>query len=203
MARETAREDLSRFLSACFYEPTNDFAEAKLFDSINEVAAIVSPALVPLALRLKDSFAAESLEALLVDYTRLFLGPSRAIATPYESFWLSSDTTLMHEQALAILSLYEEGGFEVDEDLGDLPDHIAVELEFLYALSFKRKAAAMAGEQSEYAVLDAVRQRLLREHLARWIPRFSAAIVDGAQTEFYRTLAELTLTFLNQEVQQP
>ena len=32
----TARQDLCRFLSACYYEPAPEFAEEKLFDSMRD-----------------------------------------------------------------------------------------------------------------------------------------------------------------------
>ena len=37
--RASAREDLCRFLAACYYEPGPEFAEEKLFDSMLAAAS--------------------------------------------------------------------------------------------------------------------------------------------------------------------
>jgi TorA maturation chaperone TorD len=84
----TARQDLCRFLSACYYEPAPEFAEEKLFDSIVTAAARLHPELAAMARRLREAFEAQDLQTLLVDYTRLFLGPINALAKPYGSCWL-------------------------------------------------------------------------------------------------------------------
>ncbi|MDP3865805.1 MAG: hypothetical protein Q8Q75_13955, partial [Rhodoferax sp.] len=68
--KASAREDLFRFLSACYYEPAPEFAEEKLFDSIRLAAARVDPDLADAARRLGEAFAAQDLQTLLVDYTR-------------------------------------------------------------------------------------------------------------------------------------
>ncbi|MHB8950745.1 MAG: TorD/DmsD family molecular chaperone, partial [Rhodoferax sp.] len=129
----TARADLCRFLSACFYEPAPEFAEEKLFDSMLLAATQVHPDLAEHARKLGEAFAAQDLQTLLVDYTRLFLGPVQALASPYGSSWLGAPAQTQEQEnpALAVLDLYSAGGFETDEAFSDLPDHMAVELEFL------------------------------------------------------------------------
>ena len=84
-------------------------------------------------------------QTLLVDYTRLFLGPPQPLARPHGSFWLTGETTLMQDATMAVLDLYQEGGFELDDEFREVPDHVAVELEFLYLLIFKRNEAQRAG----------------------------------------------------------
>jgi TorA maturation chaperone TorD len=81
----TARQDLCRFLSACYYEPAPEFAEEHLFDSMLTAATCLHPDLVAHARKLGEAFAAQDLETLLVDYTRLFLGPIDTLASPYGS----------------------------------------------------------------------------------------------------------------------
>lgn len=194
-----ARADLSRFLAACYYEPAPEFAEEKLFESMEQAAARVDPELAAGARRLGEAFAADSLEDLLVDYTRLFLGPVDAKARPYGSVWLGPDKLTMQESTMALLALYEEGGFEMAEDFRELPDHVAAELEFLYLLLFhesRPNARAAAGEPGDPVAL---RKRLLGEHLGVWARPFSEALKAGAQSAFYRELADLTGRFVAME----
>ena len=192
----TAREDLCRFLSACYYEPAPEFAQEHLFENMLIAAERLHPDLAKHARALGDAFAAQDLETLLVDYTRLFLGPLEALAKPYGSSWLSAPTPPEENPPPAVLELYSEGGFDIDPEFMELPDHVAVELEFLYLLNFNLQRADSAIEQQAVQVL---KQRFLREHLGAWIAPFSAAVTDAAQTAFYRELAELTTHFVQIE----
>jgi TorA maturation chaperone TorD len=194
--RLAARADFCRFLAACYYEPGQEFAEEKLFGSMLAVAERIDPELAAGSRRLGEAFAADDPEELLVDYTRLFLGPVDARARPYGSVWLGSDKLTMQDSTMAVLALYDEGGFDIAEDFRELPDHIAAELEFLYLLLFKASRGASAEEAATLAVL---RSRLLGEHLGNWAGPFTEAMTAGAQCAFYRELAALTDRFVKLE----
>lgn len=195
-----ARADLYRFLSACYYQPTRDFADARIFDSMAAAAAAIHPDLEELARKLGLAFAEQSVEELLVDYTRLFLGPVRALAMPYGCMWHQGDATLMQASTIAVRELYENGGFEIGEDFADLPDHVAVELEFLYLLLYRQHQAA---ERAQAEVAASTRQMyatFLREQLGVWVGSFAAAVKAHAETGFYRELAALTQRYVAIEV---
>ncbi len=117
-------------------------------------------------------------------------------AKPYGSLWLSGETQLMQDSTLAVLELYRQGGFQVDDDARELPDHVAVELEFLYLLTFSGNQARQAGRLDVVATTKALRRRFLAEHLGAWIGRFASAVEAGAETAFYRELATLTERFV-------
>lgn len=191
-----AREDLCRFLSACYYEPAPEFAEERLFDSMLEAAGRLDPELAQQARQLGEAFAAQDLQTLLVDYARLFLGPVHPLAKPYGSFWLSGGTQLMQDSTMAVLELYEQGGLEIDEAFRELPDHVAVELEFLYLLTFTQNQARHLGDTDALSGSQRLQSRFLDQHLGAWIGPFTVAVKAGAQTGFYRALAELTERFV-------
>lgn len=193
----TAREDLCRFLSACFYEPAPEFAEEKLFDSILIAARRIDPQWADSAHKLGAAFAAQDLQTLLVDYTRLFLGPMDALAQPYGSSWLKAPEPNDDNPPPAVLQLYSEGGFDLDETFSELPDHVAVELEFLYLLTFNANRARVAGELEALAATEQLQGRFLSEHLGAWIDPFTDAVKASAETAFYRELAEFTQRFVH------
>ena len=197
--RGIARADLCRFLAACHYQPGPEFAEEKLFASMLAAAVRVSPALAEGVKRMDAAFAAEDPEALLVDYTRLFLGPVAPLAKPYGSSWQDGQQTLLRESSMAVQELYEQGGFEIDENFHDLPDHVAVELEFLYLLIFRETQATASGDLDTMNAMARLRRRFLAEHLGAWIGPFTTAMHDGAETGFYRELAALTARFVAEE----
>ena len=194
-----AREVLCRLLAACYYEPGAEFSEEKVFDSMLGAAKRIDPDLAAGAVRLKEAFSAEALDVLLLDYTRLFLGPTETIALPYGSVWMSGEKTLMQSSTMAVLELYREGGFEIDEDFRELPDHIAVELEFLYLLIYRENQARQVGESDASMSTAGLRKRFLGEHLGAWIGPFTATVRDGAKSNFYRELADFTNRFVAME----
>jgi TorA maturation chaperone TorD len=197
--RDAARADLCRYLAACYYEPGPEFAEERLFDSMVEAASRIDAELAAMAGRLRDAFQAASLQDLLVDYTRLFLGPVQALARPYASVWLSGESQVMQESTLAVQSMYAEGGFEIDEGFQDLPDHVAAELEFLYLLIHRDNEARWSGNADAMGAIGALRRRFLDGHLGRWLGPFLLAVHDGAQSDFYEVQAELTEAFVRRE----
>lgn len=191
-----AREDLCRFLAACFYQPGPEFAEEKLFDSMLAAATRIHPELAAQVRRLGEAFAAEGTEHLLIDYTRLFLGPTHTLARPYGSVWLEGENVVMGESTMAVQALYREGGFDIGAEFREPPDHIASELEFLYLLMFRENEAQREGKPDALEATTALRKRFLDEHLGRWAGPFLAAVKAGAETDFYRQLAELTQRFV-------
>lgn len=200
LAAAQAREDLCRFVAACYYEPAAEFAEERLFESMAGAAALVDAELAAGARRLGDAFAAEDLQELLIDYTRLFLGPVAAPARPYGSVWLGPDQELMQASTLALVDLYREAGFDVADDFRELPDHVAAELEFLYLLLFREHRAQRDGDAPRAGEVADLKRRFLDAHLGRWVGAFAAATAGHAQCAFYRELAALTERFVMLEV---
>ena len=197
--RGIASENLCRLLAACYYQPGPEFAEEKVLDSMLDAAALIHPQLAAVAQRLGEDYAAEGHDALLLDYTRLFLGPNHIVAKPYGSVWLEGGNIVMGDSTMAVMKLYEEGGFDMSEEFREVPDHIAVELEFLYLLIYRENEAQRNGELEALQAKTGLRKRFLDEHLGRWVGPFTAAVRAGAQSNFYRELAELTSRFINLE----
>lgn len=202
MRRALAREDLSRLLAACYYEPEPAFAEEGLFDNLLAAARQVDETFVPHAQAMGEAFRAAPTQTLLLDYTRLFLGPMDILAKPYGSVWLDREKTLMNDSTLALLELYKEAGFEMDEEFRELPDHIAAELEFLYQLIFRENEALRAGDATQAEAMRELKQRFLGAHLGNWVGPFTAALRSNAQSDFYRRLADLTEIFVKREAGQ-
>lgn len=195
-----ARADLYRFLAACYYEPSPMFAEEKLFDSLLMTARAVHPDLGEPARRLGEAFAAQDLQTLLVDYSRLFLGPLPALAQPYGACWLVTPADPAQNLAPAVLDWYIAGGFDIDETFLERLDHVAVELEFLYLLTYRCHEALAAGDASAVLETELLQHRFLSQHLGAWIAPFTAAVTAQAQTTFYRELAGLTAQFVQMEM---
>jgi len=113
--------------------------------------------------------------------------------------WLGGDASLMQDSSMAVLGIYREGGFDLSEDFRELPDHIAAELEFLYLLIHRENMAQRESDLDGLAVTLKLRGRFLAAHLDASIEPFTTAMESSAQTDYYRTLADLTRRFVASE----
>lgn len=194
-----ARENLCRLLAAAFYQPEDTLAKEGFFSGLKEAATALDGDLAESARQLESAFGEEGIDDLLVEYTRLFLGPVEAVARPYGSVWLTKEKTLMQEASVAVLELYREGGFDLAEDFRDLPDHVVAELEFLYLLLFRENRALRDGDAAALEDILALRRRFLGEHLGAWLPAFCEVIARESTSRYYRALASLASGFIARE----
>lgn len=196
----SARADLCRFLAACYYEPDPAFAEERLFESMLEAASQLAPELADSARRLGEAYVAQDLAALRHDHQRLFEGAPQPLANPHQCAWLAGGPAAAEDAALSLMGLYDEGGFETDEDESTGgPDHVAVELEFLSVVMARRHEARQAGLEEIEAAWQQLADSFVNRHLGTWIAPFTAAVQTGAATAFYRELAQLTRRFVEIE----
>lgn len=196
-----AKEDVSRLLSACYYQPEAHLAEEDVFGALVRATEKLDPSLAAGARRLADSFSNANLQDLLLDYTRLFLGPIGILAKPYGSVWLEGEKVVMGDSTIAVLELYRKGGFELDKNFHEVPDHIAAELEFLYLLIFQENEARRSNDAEGWAQAANLKMRFLQKHLGRWVGPFTTAMKAGATTDFYKQLATFTELFVQTEMQ--
>jgi len=199
--RHHAKADASRMLSACYYEPEEAFLEEDIFGQLEGALSILAPEHASDAQALGAFFRETDYEDLRIDYTRLFLGPFGIRAKPYGSVYLNGGNVVMGDSTMAVVALYREGGFHVAEAFTEMPDHVAVELEFLYLLN------ARLGEDHVDTVerdrLVGLGRSLLDDHLGRWIVPFTEAVRKGASTDFYRKLADLTRRCVLDALREP
>lgn len=113
-------------------------------------------------------------------YTRLFLGPGRPIAPPYESAYVEG--RLAGEASTQVAHCYAEAGLQVvcRDDRYELPDHVAVELAFMAHLAAQEERDP--GQAEEWRERQ---RRFLREHLTRWLPQFCQDIEASQAHPFY------------------
>jgi len=199
LEQDLARETLCRLLAACHYQPGPEFGEERVFETMRKAAGRVDPDLLPIVRRIESDFTSRGPGDLLVDYTRLFLGPAGVMAKPYGSAWLETVPVAMGDSTLAVQRLYREGGFDLDEDFRELPDHVAAELEFLYLLIYYENRARRDGDEDRLNATIELKRRFLDQHLGRWVGPFTTAVRTSAESDFYRAVAELTDRFVRLE----
>ncbi|MHC4236772.1 MAG: TorD/DmsD family molecular chaperone [Planctomycetota bacterium] len=188
LAQLHQRADSYKFLSECYYLP-----DETLIQKVIGVAGT-------------DQFFAElcscvssdlDLESLKIDFTRLFVGPFKVLAPPYGSIYLE-DGKIMGESTIDVRDWYEKEGLDVV--INDAPDHITMELEFMYFLVTKQTQATNAGNLQDIQLYQQKQASFLYSHLARWIPQFAKNVQVNAQAEFYGKLAQITEEFVQKDL---
>jgi len=133
----------------------------------------------------------KAIEALEVDYTRLFAGLDKrsGAPAPFESVTLES--RLMGDTTLAVESAYRDAGFDAPAPEAGPPDHLGAELRFLSLACHQEMEAWRAGDRAAAAAWVERERRFLDEHLLAWVPQHCKRLAQAAQTPFYRAAASL------------
>ncbi len=97
-----------------------------------------------------------------------------------------------------VLNLYNSFDFRVELDKARVvsPDHIGVELEFIYMLTKAQKKALVEDDIEALKELFLIQRDFLEKHLLNWSPMFLINMKREARTPLYHDGAELTLEFL-------
>lgn len=130
----------------------------------------------------------EGVERLREDYTALFLSGSRDHAVqPYESWHLGVDGYEQPAVSAELSVRYREAGLKVGLP-GELPDHVAVELEFCAYLCHQEGDAEDEGSRVRWRRERSV---FLRQHPLRWLGAFvdglAASMSDSRYVGYART----------------
>ncbi len=197
MSAERARGECYRLLAACFYPPQIElWLEERLLENLTGLLDRVCSPAAGHARRMQEEISGCSAEELMVEYARLFVGPQRVIAPPYGSVYLEEGRRVMGDSTQAALRAYREAALRLDSDFKELPDHITVELEFMYFLTAQAIQARNAGETSAAAGMFEIRRAFLDRLLRPWMSEFCTRIREGTEYGFYRALADCLSEFI-------
>lgn len=129
---------------------------------------------------------------LRADYTRLFIGPGKVIAPPWESVYSNEERLTFQEQTLQVRAWYRRFGLEAERLHNEPDDHIGLELSFLAHLAQLALAALERQDRPAVDELLKAQRRFLSEHLLRWTPAWCDQVAQHARTDFFRGIALLT-----------
>ncbi len=142
------------------------------------------------------------LEDLIVEYTRLFLGPGSHIS-PHESVYIGGyrdknpkSGLLWGDATVEVKHMVEELGYVYREEYNGIPDHLAVELELMGRLTAKEHDVLINEDIREGYKCLLQEKQFLTEHLSRWIEVFCDRVTENAGHVFYREMARLTRDYV-------
>jgi TorA maturation chaperone TorD len=191
LSKDEIRRDSYKQLSECYYLP-----DEKLIAQIKSPDMTLGPIFSHIVSNTPDI---DDLDKFKLDYTQLFIGPFGSIAPPYESVYFEKRKIVMTDSTMEVKNLYVENGLNIN--IKEAPDHIAIELEFMYYLIFKQMEALHDSDVGSAAAYLIKQEDFLRNHLGRWVTEFANIVVDNAQTYFYKDLANITDSFVTKDLE--
>ncbi len=131
---------------------------------------------------------------LNVDFTNLFV----LHLIPYESFYMRDDQMLETGGDNPVVQIYNEYDFRAQLDVARAvsPDHIGIELEFMYMLANSEYKALENEDYDAACQIAKIERDFLRDHLLQWAPMFLQNVKAEAGTPFYFDAASLALEFM-------
>lgn len=178
-----------RLLSACLYQPSGEWVETNLFGQLKQAIQVIAPSVADRVDAMEAEFKRAGETELMVVYSRLFVGPFSLEAPPYGSYYLEAEKRIMGETTVAVRDFYLRMGLDLDQDFTELPDHMAVELEFVSYL-LQRTLASIESDTGAAAQWTEQRRDFLRSFLERWYAEFCGAIRTATDNPFYRAHAD-------------
>lgn len=129
-----------------------------------------------------------------VDFSNLFL----MHLVPYESFYTREDQMIESGGDNPVATLYNALDFKVELDKARVvsPDHIGIELEFMYMLCNALEKAYEAKDKEGIKELLGIQYGFLKDHILKWMPMFLIAMKNESRTPLYHDGADLALEFI-------
>jgi|GEM_PF-2255353 len=159
-----------------------DLANGKFLSGMLKVSRIFDLGLQERILEVKKYLKDRSLQPLArrieSEYVRLFVADTGgARVKPFGSYYL--DGEVMGDSVKEVTSLYSKSGMVKTEDYQGQPDHISVELEFLFKLT-------QSSFEEKYEIHANFYDQLLRP----WLGEFKSKVVKEANQGFYSLMAK-------------
>jgi TorA-specific chaperone len=179
--------------TAIFHGPDRTGWEALITTGLPQLLAQApeaDPDLIPALRKLQSALpgpqaTGDPLTDLETEYVRLFIaGRGGAVAPPYQSCHQNHPARVMGDTAQAMQRRLNNLGLELALDSNEPPDHLAIELEYLYHL------LATAWTQNDPATEFRARA-FARNTLGDWLPRFRQALADGDGHDAYVAAVDL------------
>ena len=192
--------DSYRFLSACFCLPQKElFSQESIIKHLTDTLTRTCAEAVAFSSEMGKAFSEAKEEELKVEYAKLFVGPYELKAPPYGSIYLDGERRVMGNSTMEVIRLYEEAGLVMDKDFKELPDHIAVELEFMYYLIHKEVEALERSEKDKVTALKATQNHFFNRLISPWVPAFCQKMKESTNNPFYINLASCLSTFISNQ----
>lgn len=190
-----SRCNFYNFLSRLFIEEVSPkFLEQLRGPEFGEIFQSVG---ITLSSQTLSGESVELLEELAAAYCEMFLLGNVAGLQPFESVQL--EARLQGDTTEAVEIFYREYGLEVEEANRTLPDHLGIELSFMGKLARKEAACWEQGDHEGAQEAFEGQRRFLKDHLFRWVPRYSKSLERNASHPIYKDTGALAYALMELE----
>lgn len=134
-----------------------------------------------------------------VEYTRLFVGPPRPEAAPWETMYRpgSEGATVGFGQAtFEMRKLLREAGLEVSNENNQYADHAGIELLYASVLCQRCAEAVDAGDEASEAETAGDLASYVDDRLLAWFPKFHDAVEAAAEGGYLSRMIALGIALL-------
>lgn len=137
--------------------------------------------------------ALEDVEGTRSLYVRLFVGPGKLAATPWESTYRSKSEALFTRDTLDVRNSYRSQGFLPAGYPRVADDHIALELGFMALLAGRAADAAQAENRDALSEAVAASRTFLDTHLLKWADDYARDLRSGNRDSVFSRAMDLAL----------
>ena len=140
----------------------------------------------------------QTLDEIRYEFNRLFVGPKRPKAEPYESVYFDYQT-MFGAKTMQVRSFYESSGLKLeDAQLDKFPDDfIGYELQYLYFLSF---SALKAEDEAKFNEILRKKAEFIAAHPAQWFCKFTARCDEYANLDTWKSFGGFLNLYLKIEI---
>ena len=147
-----------------------------------------------------DTEEEDTLDKVRSEYTRLFIGPTKLPAPPWESVYVTKDRLIFQESTLKVRQCYLKYNFVPINYRSEPDDHIALELDFMFNLSNLAVSAFNNENPNEARDILLDQKAFLEEHLLVWVPQFVSDLEAATSHPLYSGMASILIEFLKADL---
>ena len=186
---QTRRASIYNAFTVLFCEPNEEILKKpEFYSNFKQALKPTNSACIKYVTAMQNEAEQADSQKLLVDYTRLFLGPFKMMAPPYSAMYMGDSKSLMNEATLWVINFMQNLGIEFNTGLKDAPDHIAVETELLYFLTYQQLENINKENTDEARQLLEKYNEFISRHFTKWVPQLCDKIIKNAAEPFYENL---------------
>lgn len=135
----------------------------------------------------------------IYEFNKLFVGPDRLLAPPYESVYRNPQRLLMQQETLEVREFYHKMGLAVDRQNSEPDDYIGFELEFICYLLYKSAESLEIEDFEDVNIHLNAYEDFYINHLSKWLPEHCRDILANSQNDICRGMAIMINGFMDLE----
>lgn len=180
-------------LDPAFWRELGGLLDGALTDSAESLASWAERASA-------DAARFETVQRVSVEFTKLFVGPPKPAAAPWESANGPVDSHVgFGEATFAMRERLRALGLELCNENNQYEDHVGIELLYLSELCHRASEEA-SGAACDAAALDAEEiASFIREHPLAWVPRLREKVAASQPEGYFVRLLDFALALLKRQ----